>query len=515
MSTLSDLARWAAQLDPSMIPTDLRQRALLQHLSCAAALRLSLATDVKGGLLTGAGTRGKVPTVALGRKLSRRDALRMHAGGIAAWDYADSLFWASAGPGAVGTAWSLAGDHSLDQLLTATLAANEVSARLGASGLFAPASGLAWGSVQAIAAATVAGRLAQVDAATLERAYSLALAMAGDASLSDMATSAHARAGHASRAVEAGVHALDLARGGAGGNSDALDHDEWYGARGCLLPLRKAFTGLGSCWFTRSLAFKTSPISLHLATGLQALEEILSRHITAADKRLRPDQWTEAVLRLPWSSWVTEQLGRPDRHGASWSLRTQYALLSLTHEIGANELSESFWDERGGQIREQIAKVRVEHAWEHSLASVEALLRNAGPLLSDVGVRDLRRVSASLRHGAPFPGAPGRGDLLALAKARPDRLAGLLDRHAGGIESWDAGDWRYELPMDVKVHTTRGGFWPEVRGFLECGPGWSWEDTVERVQVKFAAGDEERAAAAPQLLLASGSQLASEWLEAL
>jgi hypothetical protein len=514
MSILSDLARWAAQLDPSAVPPDLRQRALLQHLSCAGALRLSLGTDVRAPLLAGSASRGKVKAVGLGKKLARADALRLYAGGIAAWDYADTLLWASTGPGSVGAAWALADQHSLDQVLCATIAANEVSARLGASALFAPASGLAWGSVQALASATVAGRLADLDADTMARAYSLALAMAGDASMSDLARSAHARAAASAAAVQAGVQAVELARAGARGNLDALESDEWYAARGCPLPLRPAFGGLGRCWLTRSIAFKTSPVTLHHAVAFQALQEVLNRHIIAAEKRLRPDQWTEAVVRVPWSTWYAEQIGGSGRHGMSWSLKSLLAVYGVSHELGATELGQDFWDERGSQIQEQASKIRIEHAWDHSVEALVALVEGAAPLLGGLTLGQLKQVGGYLRASTPHPGAPGRHELLAMAKARPDRLVALLSK-SGSMDDWDPETWRYTLPMDIKIHTTRGGFWPEVRGYMECAPGWSWDDTLDRVQAKFAAGDEARAGQATQLLLAEGSALATDWIAGL
>ncbi|MCP4806989.1 MAG: MmgE/PrpD family protein [Proteobacteria bacterium] len=513
MSVLSDQARWAASVTFDQLPDDVVQRARLQHLSIAGAVRFSSATPLGAQLL--GSSRGKERLVGSPKKTNKRAALRFHAGMAAAWDHQDHILWGPVGPGSVCATWSEASGHTLGELLTATVVANEISARLGASGLLAPGSGLGWGGLQAVAAAAATAKLRGLDATRFAHALALSLAGSSAAALTGLARSPLTRALASAEPVVAGVEAVDLAQAGGTGPLDLLDGDGWQKALGCPVPLHAAFSGLGTTWLTRTIAYSLTPGCLHHKVAFQALVEILDRHMRAADKRLRPDQWTECVIRVPWPTWSMEHMSGVGADSFSWSLKSAYAAYALTHELGATEVDPAFWADRRDDLRELMGKIRVEHAWEHSATALTSLFELGGPLLSGVGLPQLKHAMGAFKTTLPAPDAPHATDLMALAKARPDKLLGGLGRHAGDLSSFDTSAWRYVLPIDVKIHTTRGGFWPERRDTLEGAPGWDHANTVERVQEKFAAGDADRVSRSALLLVSDGSSDASEFVAAL
>ena len=123
--TLHRLARWASELDVSSLPPDVLLRARLQHLSTAGAVRASLEAPLAPALLR-AGSSGRSPVIGGLRKgLARRDAVRLHAALATQLVYDDTLFQASPSS-AVTATWACAGKASLDDLLAATVIANEL-----------------------------------------------------------------------------------------------------------------------------------------------------------------------------------------------------------------------------------------------------------------------------------------------------------------------------------------------------------------------------------------------------
>ena len=101
--------------------------------------------------------------------------------------------------------------------------------------------------------------------------------------------------------------------------------------------------------------------------------------------------------------------------------------------------------------------------------------------------------------------APGRPDALLerLAYAPHDLAAARLD------------EWQERMDVEVRLHTTRGGTWPERRVLPEGSPGWPWAQTVERVVARFAGDDPERSAKAASLRAAVPGTGAEEWVAGL
>ncbi|HJN78309.1 MAG TPA: MmgE/PrpD family protein [Myxococcota bacterium] len=502
-SLLATWAEWSTSLQLGDVPERVLERARLQHLSTAGAVHTSLAAGQALGLGLG---RGKEPALASGRRVGQKQALRYHAGNAAAWDCCDQILWGPAGPGSVCGTWSSAREHTLGELLLATVIANELSARVGAAGLLAPNSATGWTGLQAVAAAAAIARLRGSSAETTANALALSLSDGGCASTAGLATSHHVRARVAANAVVAGASAVDAASDGIAGPVSLLDTDAWYQALGCPVVLRHVFGGLGTAWLTDTLWFKLTAGSPWHNVAMQALEEIHSRHIRAADKRLRPDQWTEAVIRVSLPVWAADQVASVDREGLTWSLRAAYATSSRAHQLGPREFGESFWAEEGGDIAELAGRIRVEHAWEHTVAAIRGLAEQG--ILGGLTLGQLKHAAGAFRTALPGPETPAGADLLELAKLGP--LAGGLSAGA-----FDPRAFRYVLPMDVKVHTTRGGFWPETRSLPEGSPGWNWEDTLARVQAKFAGGDPARTELAQELLTRSTESSAEDFVSAL
>ncbi len=515
-TSLQSLARWAAGLDPSDLPRDVAMRARLQHLSTLGAVRAAVGHLPGAWVLT---SGGRTPVLSDSRAVaSRRDAVRLHAALAALHAFDDHLFAAHTS-GGVAAAWAWAGDHSLQDLLAATVVANEVAGRLGASTLLGPAWGRTASWTQSLASAAATARLLGLDARATAHAYALALQL--PAVLPWRTLLGGAGRGLALAApVVAGLEAALQASAGGRGDLDTLDTRQGFFGRITPLPLRAAFTGLGQAWLTRSLAFRLMPGAEHLQVPVQAVWEILRRHVKAADKRLRVDQWDRVELGVDAVAFGLEQVARAHpgvRPGPlPYAIARSIGALGVAYELGPSQLDAGWLATNEEAIAGLASRVELFHDWRATQSWVEHLLDVGEPLFAGVRPSELRRAGRDLLAANDAAlGTPNAHEIFEVLKRRPDRVLSRVGRGSGDLADMDVEALRFRHPVEVKLYTTRGGWWPERRDTAEGAPGWSWEATVSGVLDKAASGEPERRGTVAGLLETAGSEPAAGWVEAL
>lgn len=406
--SLVELCAWAASLDSGSVPADVMASARLQQVGLAGAARQLAALPSLAG--RGNGAPGRVAR-------------------FLAVPFDDHLPGGRTGFGAGPAAWEAA-RGSLADLLTAMVAANEVAGRVGLATTYQRAPGAVDVRVPRVAAAVVRARLAGAKAAELERAVIGALG--GAASI----TPAEAAAGSAAASVAAG-----RSEPGELG-ADALP---------ALAPPSRA-------WLTRQLAVGRFPGLPATTVALDGLDVILGRHLRAGEKRLRLDQVERIEVRVAFGPEALEQaVGSlaPPSLGA-YSLAEAMALLVAHHELGVGWLEAGVSGERSADVAGLAERVSVVHDWKLSVRKALALSSALGPVLGGQGRRKALRAGLSRLNGLPDPEA-----ILAALREQPWTLfAGL--GHTGGLEACDletAAVW----PTELKLYTTRGGWWPERR----------------------------------------------------
>jgi len=97
---------------------------------------------------------------------------------------------------------------------------------------------------------------------------------------------------------------------------------------------------------------------------------------------------------------------------------------------------------------------------------------------------------------------------VAILRARPDALLDRIRHSSGDLAEARLDEWQFRFGTEVRLHTTRGGSWPERRSIPEGSPGWPWDRTVDRVQA-------ERGEGARAMVEASGAEDAEGWVRAL
>lgn len=406
--SLAELCTWAASLDSGAVPADVLQNARLQQVALAGAARQLAALPSLAG-------RGNDASGRVARFL--------------AVPFDDHLPGGRPGFGAGPAAWEAAGG-SLGDLLTAMVAANEVAGRIGLATTYQRAAGSVDIRVPRVAAAVVRARFAGVKAAEMERAVLGALGGTTALSPAEAATgsSAASIASGRSEAGELGADALPA----------------------LAPPVRS--------WLTRQLGVGRFPGLPANTVALDGLDVILGRHLRAGEKRLRLDQVERIEVRVAFGPEAMQSaVGAlsPPSLGA-YSLAEAMALLVAHHELGVGWLEAGASGERAADVAGLAERVSVVHDWKLSVRKALALSAALGPVLGGQGRRKAVRAGLSRLNGLPDADA-----VLAALREQPWTLFAGLGR-TGGLEACElesAAVW----PTEIKLYTTRGGWWPERR----------------------------------------------------
>ncbi|MBL8614690.1 MAG: hypothetical protein JNM72_03675 [Deltaproteobacteria bacterium] len=457
------LADWALGLQPAQLPPMVARHARLQLLGVIGAAAALGAFGLRGDAASAAGALAD----------AELDPGLLLSGGAAA---AALVAAACAGPA-----------HRVDDLVVAVVAANELSARCGLAQALGPRGAALRGKTAGVAAAVARARLEGVAAPALAAAISAALA-------------APAAEGDPGAAVRSGVAAA-LARPWAGGDRGAL-------AGGGALSA--AWTGLGAAWWTHSLIHRAHPGALRLLVPLQAMDEVLRRHVKAADKRLRADQIERVVVRTGLPLPVGAGAGWP---GGARALPALIAALVSSHSLSLDGLRGPLEGDPA-RLAAVAERVVVEHDPVRALSTPLSVLEVAPQLLGGLSARARLSALGQLLRPTGLGWGPGwwRGlkrlgaapvveQLLAAARVSDADLAGArLEQLA------------LRADTELVLHTTRGGSWPERRGLLGGGPAAPWEQTVAGTLALAAPGFGVGIDALRARLEVPGERAAAGWL---
>lgn len=152
------------------------------------------------------------------------------------------------------------------------------------------------------------------------------------------------------------------------------------------VPLPGALGGLGSVWLTHTLVVPRFVAPPWCTVALEGLDEILQRHVKAADKRLRADQVERIEVKLPWPHWGHEQAAGAD------TLAHLMGILLSFHGLGPEELADPAV--RAEEVAWVAGTVTLTHDWAASLRMVEATARGLRPLWAASGSGSTARSAA-------------------------------------------------------------------------------------------------------------------------
>ena len=210
----------------------------------------------------------------------------------------------------------------------------------------------------------------------------------------------------------------------------------------------------GTLWLGRCLAVKPLAGRQSGRVAVEAVDEILRRHVKAADKRLRADQVEKIELRVDLACMLAEEaveaLGPSAPVGLS--LRQRIGVIVVQHSLDASVLTAAALAEKRAEIDAVASRVVLSAGWVQSMAGAAARRASLVGLRPSTPLRGLPALAKKLEL-PPFE------QLAEIFEAPPGRLLKeLLVPGQGSPEKF-----RWEEPVEVKLYTNRGGWWPERR----------------------------------------------------
>jgi hypothetical protein len=178
-------------------------------------------------------------------------------------------------------------------------------------------------------------------------------------------------------------------------------------------------------------------------------------------------------------------------------------LLLAAHGLDLPQLQDAALEARAEQVEALAQRVRVSVDPARGGQALRAAWATIGPLFAELGARELSAARPALQARAG-----GGLRLLARAAAADPRWAlRQLRRADPDLRSCGVDQWQPRLPVEVILHTTRGGAWPERRDLPEGAPGSSWAQAQARVLERVSASADPRARALAEGALAGGPVL--------
>ena len=203
--------------------------------------------------------------------------------------------------------------------------------------------------------------------------------------------------------------------------------------------------GLSEVWYASSIRPVLSKGPLEWLTAIQSVEEILQRHLKAASKRLRYQQVDRIVLTVP------HVFANGDAGVREW-----IAKYILTHEWSTQHGDLDWNTEMVTAIRMLVSKIDVVYAPSLTEKLFAQLL---------VELPDLF-VGVSLEQLASVTNLPIQWNSFRSHTSIRQAVKGCAYT-SGNPTQAQLNAFQMQVPVEVRLMTTRGGTWPERRQHIE------------------------------------------------
>ncbi|WP_255195288.1 MmgE/PrpD family protein [Halorarius litoreus] len=384
---LERAAEWATNLGYRDPPPEVRRAARAQVQSTVGAAIWSLDLPVADEIAaTVAADHGDGPVSFLGGDPTTvRGACWGNAALSMALDFDDTVLGGHTGHSSVFVPLAVAEAEGVSgrRTLTATIAANEVSARIAAAAAVGPFRGQQTAYIHAVAAAVGRAVVAGDDADTLANALAIALGQP-PWPLEPAFLGSDAKVASAADPILTGLTAVTRAREGAVGTTNLLAADGGFLDEFASKPLPEFLTGLSERWHTRALTVKAVPGCAYVIAPVEAALEV---------RRQFPERdVTIGRVTVAGSLFCTEVNARaepyvwgPDSTLAALTFSVPYNVASAL--LRGEHTPRQFTPAALGESRvwKLVQNVSVEHDPAFTMAALEsevplgAMLRRVGP----------------------------------------------------------------------------------------------------------------------------------------
>ncbi len=366
-------------------------------------------------------------------------------------DFDDYLYMGHTGHSAVFGALAACQDtgRSLETLLKAVIAANEIEGRLGGSTALGPHNGQMWAFIHRAGTAAAAAVARDLNPEAFCQAVALSLYapphpdlagfMGGDAKYLTAATPA-----------AEGLRLAELAEDGMRGNPNVYEAEDGFLDNYAYLPLPEVMDGAGETWVTRSLAFKPNPGCAYLQAPIDLMTDLL------AEEGFGTEDVDSITVDVSLLTLLMEQHSKPHQSNGrlapvtvTFSVPLSLAIVLREGELSPSHLNDDYLRKHRGDLRELGEHVTLRHSWERTASTLEGI--NGGidlnPLLAEKGwtrtLGALRRMNDE--HEGP---STVREGLRLVTSGNVGRLRGALRSPL----DWDEFDFSQARMDGVKFH---------------------------------------------------------------
>jgi 2-methylcitrate dehydratase PrpD len=432
MTTIEEIAHWAAQLRFAEIPPRVVEKARWQQASVLAASFAGLNDDGARRVLELARAQpGDTRLLAGGQgmtRAARAAACVANAAVSCTFDFDEILLLGHPGHSTVTVPLTLGETRGATwgDAVAAQVAANEVAGRLGLATFLGPQNGQMLPYLHCAGAAIAAGKLLGLDGPRLSHALAVALAQPPAALWPSFLGSFDVKVLVAAHATAMGVWAAELAAGGFRGALDLLDHPRGFFHRFTFAPIRRALGGLGRAWLTDTLQVKPHAACWYYQALLDGILDAIGGPLPAGEVRAvrcRVTLLAEAVD----ASERARPRGPLTANEVNFAIPTAVASAILVGRLHPDDLTAQKLAAREPEVRALASRITVEHDWALSgrlLGALDAAI-DLGGLVGDLSLPRLLCAAMKLRHEFPQSGAL---DLF----WNPERVPGLPRRAPTG-----------------------------------------------------------------------------------
>ncbi len=511
---LEELAAWAVGLRSHDIPERVRTGALIQMRSVLASVYAGADSEVGrqcGTAARGLGSDGRATMLADGAKGSAIAAVLANAACSMAHDYDDYLFLGHTGHSAVLATLAVAEevDASLDDVVCAQVAANEIAGRLGAYVAIGPQNGQLWAHIHLGAAAIAAARLRGLDAERAADALAIALYQPPFTLFVGFMTS-EAKALTAAQPAAMGLYAAALAAAGMEGPRSILEHPRGFGAHFSFVPVPELLGGLGDAWVSDSLSCKIYPGCAYIDGPVDAA--LAAWRDSGASVHDIESIEIEGTALTSGMEAIAEESGPASSLApiaVTFSARRSVAIALVAGGLTPRYLAEPWLAEHGDVVRDLAARSRVRMSATRT-ADMLAGIGKAVPLgdtMRAIGLGRLWRARAPIRaaftRSASRGGgrrswrgrAPGRW-VTALGPIVREALAPATPLDMSAVD-FQALEFRFGARVGIEL---RGGRTLEATVSIPQGAAGTTTSELERLMIDKLAAETDRARAIEDVL---------------
>jgi 2-methylcitrate dehydratase PrpD len=512
------LAQWVSSLRRDDIPERVLKKARLQILSVLAAVHSSSHTDTGKKLLAAVqawDTGGPCSLIPSGKKASLLNAVFANTALSVAQDYDDYLLFGHTGHSAVLVALLLGEREgtSIQDCITAQVAANEIEGRIGASVLLGPHNGQAWSFIHLIGGAAASSKLLGLDTEATAHAMAVSMYqptyvlmpgfMGPDSKLLTPATPSMA-----------GVQAALLAEKGFTGALDLLENQHGFFQHFSYYPLAFMVSGLGQAWVTDTLAYKIYPGCAYIDTTVDAVLKIREDYKKQTGRELEPNQVEEVLVEATTLTTEMDHLSKVGEAfdvlnpvSINFSIPANVAICLLKGRLFGEDLEPDNLKARGKEIKRLADRVVLKHDLNLTARMVGKMNEtlDLARLLREVNIVALTSASRRIQKQYQRRMGLGAGELIGfLRESGPEMRSRVWqgikrevgkrltseDKRAEG-SGYDLGNLSLEnftMPFSARVTITLKDDmkFTHQQDVPLGGPGHPFEDTSALVKEKYA-----------------------------